>query len=210
VTEPYRLPMFPLGNVLFPHAMTSLHIFEPRYRALARDCTQGNGEFGIVLIERGHEVGGGDIRFPVGTVAKIVEALELSDGRWLIGALGVRRLRVDTWLPDDPYPLALVEDLEDAALLDEDVHVLSAADRAVRRALAYKAELDEAAAPATVQLDDEPSVLALQLAAIAPIGPLDRQKLLEEDDSRARIQRLIELVEDENTVLAARLEQGGG
>jgi Lon protease-like protein len=202
--------MFPLGNVLFPHAMTSLHIFEPRYRALARDCTQGNGEFGIVLIERGHEVGGGDVRFKVGTVAKIVEALELSDGRWLMGALGVRRLRVNTWLPDDPYPLALVEDLEDAALLGDDVDLVSAADRAVRRALAYKAELDEAAAPATVKLDDEPSVLALQLAAIAPIGPLDRQMLLEEDDSRARIQRLIEVVEDENTVLAARLEQGGG
>ena len=208
MTEPYTLPMFPLGNVLFPHAVTSLHIFEPRYRALARDCTQGNGEFGIVLIERGHEVGGGDVRFTVGTVAKIVEALELEDGRWLLGALGVRRLRVETWLPEDPYPLAVVQDLEDRDLDEDDAALVEVADRAVRRALAYKAELDEPAPAATVKLDDEPSILALQLAAIAPVGPLDRQALLEVDDARTRVQRLIELIEEENTVLAARLAGG--
>jgi uncharacterized protein len=206
--EPYTLPMFPLGNVLFPHAVTSLHIFEPRYRALARDCTQGNREFGVVLIERGNEVGGGDVRFSVGTVAEIVEALELEDGRWLLGALGIRRLRVQTWLPEDPYPLAIVADLEDSDLGEADAALVSAADRAVRRSLAYKAELDEPAAAATVTLDDEPSVLALQLAAIAPIGPLDRQCLLEEDDARTRVQRLIELIEEENAVLAARLAGG--
>ena len=208
IREPYPLPMFPLGNVLFPFAVTSLHIFEPRYRALAKDCTKGNGEFGIVLIERGHEVGGGDMRFKVGTAAKIVESLELPDGRWLIAARGMRRLRVETWLPDDPYPMALIQELPETPLEDADRELVTLAERAVRRALAYKAELDEPAAPATVELDDEPTILALQLAAIAPVGPLDRQLLLEEDDARVRVQRLIELVDDENTVLAARLAHG--
>src|SRR5439155_458702 len=63
------LPMFPLGTVLFPFVVLPLHVFEPRYRALTRDCLAGSGEFGVVLIERGLEVGGGDERFPVGTVA---------------------------------------------------------------------------------------------------------------------------------------------
>jgi uncharacterized protein len=206
--EPYPLAMFPLGSVLFPHAVTSLHIFEPRYRALARDCTKGTGEFGIVLIERGHEVGGGDTRFPVGTLARIVEAVELPDGRWLLGALGLRRLRVLTWLPDDPYPVALVEELEDVPLDDDRGGLVGQAERVVRRSLAYKAELAEPAVAATVTLDDEPSVLAFQLAAIAPIGPLDRQALLEEDEPHRRVQRLIDLVEEENTVLAARLAGG--
>jgi Lon protease-like protein len=200
--------MFPLGNVLFPHAVTSLHIFEERYRALAKDCTKGNGEFGIVLIERGHEVGGGDIRFSVGTVARIVEAIEMPDGRWLLAAVGARRLRVETWLRDAPYPMALIQELPDPPLAAADEPLVAQAERLVRRGLAYKAELGETAVPATAELESEPSVLALQLAAIAPVGPLDRQELLAEDDPRRRIERLIELVTDENDMLSRRLAEG--
>ncbi len=206
--DAYRLAMFPLGSVLFPHAVTSLHIFEPRYRTLAEHCTKGNGEFGTVLIERGHEVGGGDVRFAVGTVARIVEAIELPDGRWLLGAVGVRRLGVRSWLPDDPYPLAIVEDRADAELAANADAVLDDVERAVRRSLAYKAELGEPAIAATVALDDDRTVRAFQLADIAPLGALDRLTLLEVDDGRRRLERLLALVEDENRVLAARLSEG--
>src|SRR5207245_2365688 len=81
-----RLPMFPLGTVLLPHAHLPLHIFEPRYRALVKDVLAGDGEFGVVLIERGQEVGGGDVRFDIGTVARIVQSAELPRGRWLLEA----------------------------------------------------------------------------------------------------------------------------
>ena len=46
--------MFPLGNVLFPHAQLPLHVFEPRYRALAETCLAGDGEFGVVLMVGGN------------------------------------------------------------------------------------------------------------------------------------------------------------
>jgi len=105
--------MFPLGTVLLPFAHLPLHIFEPRYRALVKDCLAGDGEFGVVLIERGHEVGGGDVRFEVGTVARIVQTAELPDGRWLVDAVGTERFRVAEWLPEDPYPQAVVEPLDD-------------------------------------------------------------------------------------------------
>ncbi len=201
--------MFPLGSVLFPHAITSLHIFEPRYRVLARDCTTGNGEFGVVLIERGHEVGGGDTRFGVGTLARIVEAAELPDGRWLLAAAGVHRLRVAEWLSDDPYPVAVVEVLDDDLPLGgEDEPLVATVERAVRRALAYRAELQEPAVASTVELADDLEMRAYQLAAVAPIGPLDHQVLLAEDDPRARVERLIALMEEENAVLAARLAGG--
>src|SRR5687768_12766401 len=101
--------MFPLGTVLLPTAVIPLHVFEPRYRALVHDCLAADREFGIVLIARGSEVGGGDDRTDVGVVARIVEAVELPDGRWAIGAVGVDRIRVRTWLADDPYPRADVE-----------------------------------------------------------------------------------------------------
>ena len=96
--------MFPLGSVLFPSIFLPLHVFEPRYRALARHCLDGDQEFGVVLIERGSEVGGDDVRTSVGTVARILEAAELEDGRWVLGTVGTRRIRVRGWLPDDPYP----------------------------------------------------------------------------------------------------------
>src|SRR3954464_862389 len=81
------MPMFPLGTVLFPHAPLPLHLFEERYRLLAETCLRGDGRFGVVLIERGFEVGGGDQRFGVGTVARIVEAARTPDGRYLLPAL---------------------------------------------------------------------------------------------------------------------------
>ena len=109
-TRLMELPMFPLGMVLFPSLFLPLHVFEPRYRVLARHCMDGNREFGVVLIERGSEVGGNDVRTSVGTVAQIVDATELDDGRWVLGTVGTRRVRVHEWLTDDPYPRADVDD----------------------------------------------------------------------------------------------------
>lgn len=199
------LPMFPLGSVLFPHLPLPLHVFEPRYRALARDCLRHGQEFGVVLIERGPEVGGGDVRFRVGTVARIVEATEFPDGRWALLCVGTRRVRVATWLPDDPYPLALVERLPDPPLDAEGEEALSVAEAAVRRALALAGELEEARAPSTVELHADPGVAAFQLAAIAPLGPVDQQRLLEEDDPVERLRRLAALASEAGNVLAYRL-----
>ncbi|WP_415830929.1 LON peptidase substrate-binding domain-containing protein [Janibacter anophelis] len=56
------LPMFPLGTVLLPGNPLPLQVFEPRYLAMLRDIAGGDGRFGVVLIERGFEVGGGDQR----------------------------------------------------------------------------------------------------------------------------------------------------
>ena len=97
--------------MLFPHAQLPLHVFEPRYRALAADCLEADARFGIVLIARGSEVGGGDERMLIGTRAVITQAASLSDGRSLMMVRGEARIRVIEWLPDDPYPLARVDEL---------------------------------------------------------------------------------------------------
>ena len=83
-----RLPMFPLSAVLFPHATMPLHVFEPRYRTLMQDCLAGDPRFGVVLIERGSEVGGGDQRSRLGTRGVITRAAELPTvaGSWRSGA----------------------------------------------------------------------------------------------------------------------------
>lgn len=62
------LPMCPLGSVLFPYLQLplQLRVFEERYLVmLSRILVNEPAEFGVVLIERGQEVGGGEQRFPL-------------------------------------------------------------------------------------------------------------------------------------------------
>jgi Lon protease-like protein len=202
------LPMFPLGTVLFPGVAMPLHVFEPRYRALTRHCLDGDGRFGVVLIERGSEVGGGDVRVSVGTCARIVEAAELPDGRWLLMVVGVERVGVERWLPDDPYPRAEVSALVDPPAGAGASEQRAAVERLLRRALALKAELGEPAAAATVELDADPSVAAYQAAALAPLGPLDCQRLLEQEGPDQRLTLLVSVLTDEVHVLAQRASWG--
>ena len=201
------LPMFPLGTVLFPHAVLPLHVFEPRYRALAQDCLKTGQEFGVVLIERGSEVGGGDERFGIGTVAHIVEATEFPDGRWVLLTVGSRRIRIATWLPDDPYPVALVEDLPEPRLDDRGALLVEDAFKSVRRARALKAELGEGSGD-PLDLDEDPNVAAYQLAAHAPLGPVDHQRLLEVAEPDERLRLVAALASEAGDLLAYRLSGG--
>ncbi|MGH9305290.1 MAG: LON peptidase substrate-binding domain-containing protein [Acidimicrobiales bacterium] len=205
------VPMFPLGTVLFPHLLLPLHVFEPRYRAMTTDCLAGSREFAVVLIERGSEVGGAgtESRFGVATVARIVEEAQFADGRWALLARGERRVRVSCWLPDDPYPVALVEALPEPEMLPGDHAKLAEVERVVRRGLAMAAELaTESTFPATVDLARDPEIAIWQLCGIAPISTVDRQKLLEADGPTARISLLSELGQAANEVLAYRLGSG--
>ena len=105
--------MFPLGSVLFPHMPLALRVFEERYVVmLSRVLQDDPPEFGVVLIERGQEVGGGEKRFSVGTVARITE---LAGDGGIIGivAEGGRRVAITEWLEDDPHPAADVRPIPD-------------------------------------------------------------------------------------------------
>jgi len=199
------LPMFPLGSVLFPSMVLPLHVFEPRYRALARDCLSGDRRFGVVLIERGSEVGGGDVRFSVGTAAQIVEAAELPDGRFALGTVGLHRIRVLSWLEDDPYPRAEVEVWADPPPTDTLVASHEETVGLLRRVLAMKAELGEIAAPATIELSNDVVLAGYQAAAIAPIGPADQQELLEAASPDARAAQLAIMLAEQEEVLTFRL-----
>jgi uncharacterized protein len=199
------LPMFPLGSVLFPYAELPLHVFEPRYRALTEACLAGDGEFGVVLIERGSEVGGGDTRFAVGTVARIVAAGRLPDGRYLLATVGTRRLRVRDWLPDDPYPRAEVEMIDEPTLQADAQGARTEVERLLKRVLAMAAELGETPQAVGVELDDDPVQAGFEAAAAAPIGPLDAQRLLELDDPWERLARLRELLAEQAELLELRL-----
>ncbi len=185
--------MFPLGSVLFPHMPLSLRIFEERYVImLSRVLQEDVSEFGVVLIERGQEVGGGEHRFTIGTVARIVQ-LEANEGFIGLVAEGERRFVVDEWLDDDPHPRAALTELEPLEWDDELLIMLVAAEDLVRGTLEHLG--DEHAWPADVELTDEPVARAWQLAGIAPLGPLDQVELLRSQTMAELLELLVEKTE---------------
>ena len=201
--------MFPLGSVLFPTLVLPLHVFEPRYRTLVQDVLAGDREFGVCLIDRGSEVGGDDHRLDIGTVAEVHEAAEMPDGRWALVTVGTRRIRVDRWLPDDPYPRAEVSEHPDPVPDVEQLGLLHQVTPLLRQTLAKAAELGEARPPATVQLSDDPVTASHQASALAPLSTIDQYSLLAAESVGMRLALLHQLLVDASEVLDLRLAQGG-
>jgi uncharacterized protein len=202
------LPVFPLGNVVLPGAAIPLHVFEPRYRALMADLTEGRIEpprFGIVLIERGSEVGGGEQRAGLGTVVGLLRHARMEDGRWLLVAGGVERFRVLRWLPDDPYPRAEAELLAADEWNPADDDTLGEAARQVRRARALAVELGMLSGGDDAVPADDPVAALWQLAALAPLGSFDRQAVLEAATAGERARLLARLAAEAAEMLAFRL-----
>ncbi|MFV0525407.1 MAG: LON peptidase substrate-binding domain-containing protein [Acidimicrobiales bacterium] len=199
-------PQFPLGTVLFPSMVLPLHIFEPRYRVMVEHVLDGDGTFGVVLIERGSEVGGEDQRTNHGTLARVVDAQRLDDGRWHLITLGTERFRVDEWLPDDPYPVADVRMWPDEAVPANGSlePAYSALLPKVRRYLALASEAGYNVGALLEQLTtDRPS--CMQLAAMTPLTVLDKQALLGAPGPAERVPMLLHMVDDALGLLQCRL-----
>ena len=164
---------------------------------------RGDGEFGVVLIERGSEVGGGDARFDTGTIARVVRTERLPDGGFFLATVGTRRIRVTRWLPDDPYPQAEVVDIEETVTGD----AAASRDRAVAALVDVCATYRERdpRVPDVPEVVADPVRASYELAAFAPLGPLDAQRLLEIASATERLDLLAELLDDH-----ARLLRGGG
>ena len=207
--------MFPLGSPLLPGAVLPLHIFEPRYRALARRCTDNDEPFGVVMIERGSEVGGGDVRADVGCLAAINQHQELPDGRWVMLATGDRRIRVLEWLADDPYPRALAADWPDEPAEVPHAERTEIVAR-LRRLRARASEVGALGATATeaAAIDDQlaqlaaapsaPSAWSFQLASLVPAGPFDRHAMLCAPDPAQRVSVIGEVLDGVEELLGER------
>ncbi len=95
---------------MLPGEELPLRIFEPRYTALVQTCLAAQDPaFGVVLIAAGREVGGGDSRSDIGALAHISEHADMGGGRYRLKCAVRERIKVVEWLPDDPYPRAVVE-----------------------------------------------------------------------------------------------------
>jgi Lon protease-like protein len=164
-------------------------------------CLAGEPEFGVVMIEAGREVGGGDLRSDVGVLARIVEHADLGGGRYRLRCILGERIRVTEWLEDAPYPRA-----HTVPWPDEHGPTVAGADIAgvedVVMALFERiAQARDATLPPREELlgGPEPGQQAgdrlYALAARLPIGQADRYAVLAAPSACARLEALREAVE---------------
>ncbi|PSK61692.1 Lon protease [Micromonospora sp. MH33] len=210
-----RLPVFPLGTVLFPGLVLPLHIFEERYRALVRHLVGlpegAPREFGVVAIRAGWEVApaeppgrsgpAGEVTLhEVGCTAELRQVTELADGGFDIVTVGRRRFRIAE--VDDaaaPYLTADVEWLPEAAGTDEAADLLAARVISVFRQYLNLVRPDPQ--EISEQLPEDPTVLSHLVAATAALTVDDRQRLLAIDDTAGRLRAELRLLHRETALL---------
>lgn len=196
--------MFPLGSVLFPYTPLVLRVFEPRYLTMMGRLLDLEGpEFGVVLIERGLEAGGGDERASVGTMARILQ-VEAGAADLYVVAVGGDRITVDRWRQDDPHPIADVSTMPPLSWDDALEPLRREAERVVRRTANLASALGEGRWDPQTPLSDDPVEASWQLAAIAPLGEYDQFRLLGSTTLGGLLRAIIDLCLEEEPVLIAR------
>jgi len=197
--------MFPLGSTVFPGQVVPLHVFEDRYRTLMSEITADGADptFGIVLIDRGFEVGGGDHRVDVATRVEILQAEEFEDGRWGVVTAGLERIDILEWIDDDPYPRARVSQRnvrDDGGANLDDLEALLV-DTIRLAALQAGVEV-----PSGLQFSADPQTRLDQLSALAPLTEFDRQKVLEAPTTSRQIELLSHSLEEKKILIQVQID----
>jgi uncharacterized protein len=210
--KPAATPMFPLEVALLPDDDLPLRIFEPRYSQLVTDCLGADDPvFGVVLIAAGREVGGGDERYQVGALARIVEHRGYGAGRFTLRCRVGERIRIREWLPDDPYPRAIVEPWPDeSGDVVTDAQIGELEDRVMNLFERITAARDAQLPPrdmlfAGVALASDPGKRLYALASQVPMGPADRYAILAAPSAAARRQALSEALDTVSAMIDFQL-----
>ena len=209
------MAMFPLQSAFLPDEDLPMQIFEPRYAALVRDCMRDDDpRFGVVLISQGREVGGGDVRCDVGTVARITECVDLAGwGRFMLRCRTGERIRVCDWLPDDPYPRAMVQVWPDEPGVSVTVGQLEELEDRVMVLFERIAAARDFSLPGRdvvlggVADTADAGVRLYSLAARVPIGPADRYSVLAAPSAAERLAALSDAVDSVAAVLEFQLSE---
>jgi len=177
--RPDRIPLFPLNVVLFPGEELPLHIFEPRYRRMVRECLDGRSPFGMLLA-----VDDGITR--VGCTAEILEvAKRYPDGRMDIITVGRDPFRIVELITEDPLLEGQVDYLEDRE---------APLEAKCKRKLIEEYETCHTLLFDSLPRDVEESpdgALSYAIASTLPMDLLCKQQILELRTESARQERLL-------------------
>lgn len=192
-----EIPLFPLSNVvLFPDALTPLHVFEPRYRQLTEVALRTERMIGMVTVRPRHvgAMAGDPPLFEVGCAGFISQHQRLADGRFHIVLRGMHRFRI---LGEDPpagdrlYRVARVEPL--AEEIGDPARAAELRDRVLTllQEVAERTLGDGAAAIDTARLAAMPvASFANSVSHAVALPPQEKQSLLEAPSAEERLARL--------------------
>lgn len=180
-----RLPLFPLGQPLFPGVLLNLQIFEQRYLRLIRESLKQDSAFGIVAIAEGNDVGEQPDLYSVGLEVKIVDWRQQKNGLLGVSVLGARRFEIlNTQVEEDGLLIGgiswLTESTSFTAIPEENLESLEAL---LRELIAHESL-------AWVEVDDavlSAEELSWKLAQVLPISLEQKIPLLMESESSTRL-----------------------
>lgn len=185
-----QVPLFPLNTVLFPGGPLPLRIFEQRYLDMISACVRNDAPFGVLLIRDGGESGPART-YDVGTLARIVDWYQGSDGLLGVTAIGEHRFRViSSQRETSGLNVGNIEVLPDepGLPLPEEYHAMREILAAVLDDLGLLYEsLDR-------RLDDAGWVTS-RFVEILPIDLEQKQRCLEHSDPEERLRIVQELLD---------------
>ena len=228
---PMRLPYFPLHVVLFPHLPLPLHIFEERYRAMARDLLADgspySGRFVVSMLTEGHEVTEGlPAGAPaartrrIGTIAEVRSAEQFDDGRWVLLTVGLSRAVLGEVDESGPYATVEATVLPEIAgigaerLLPEIQGALDLYLSSVKRFVAATASVVDTPHETTdvaasldavlkpIQLPADPLAASYAVGGLLQVELTRKQQLLEMPDAATRLHAELDLLQRESRLLA--------
>jgi ATP-dependent Lon protease len=177
---PERLPLFPLGLVLYPDEPTPLHIFEPRYVEMITRCIQDKEPFGVVYT---HD----DVLAEVGCTAHVKRVLSrYDDGRFDILVVGGDRFKVVDVSHDGEVITASVEAYAPDG--ERESAEPAARERMITQHMKLLELAGETIRPALYQSARSAS---FAVAPSAGLDPADKQLLLEMPSERERVEFLV-------------------
>ena len=184
-----KIPLFPLHTVLFPGGPLPLRIFESRYLDMISACLKNDSMFGILLILDGSETGKATT-YDVGTLARIDDWYQGSDGLLGITAMGEQRFRLlESMRQNDGLITGEIELLgADAPLeMPEEFRPLAQILAGVLDDLGKLYESLE-------KNYDDVGWVANRFAEILPISPEQKQSCLETDNPMQRLRKMREVL----------------
>jgi Lon protease-like protein len=185
-----KVPLFPLNTVLFPGGPLPLRIFEPRYLSMVSHCMQNDSPFGVLLIRAGEEAGPATTH-NIGTLARISDWYQGSDGLLGITAIGEERFRLlSTTLQEDGFTVGDVQVLENEAKLplpDEHQEMASILAGVLEDLGRLYESLDK-------HFDDA-SWVTSRFLEILPIDLEEKQRCLEQSDPIERLRIVRDLLD---------------
>lgn len=195
-----RFPIFPLQEVvLLPHAITSLYIFEDRYRQMTRDVLDSAGQIAMAVFEGGSwpsDYQGCPPVRPAVCVGEIVQHDRNPDGTYNIALRGICRARIVHEDPMESGRLYRQVELAPAESPDRDDELRTSAirDRLIETIEDARLANHDAVQSMLKQIDNRkdeiPANLAVDAIALGLISVLNapelRYQLLEEGDVARR------------------------